>query len=269
MADRGASSSGALSRKLGHFAPLSVEDVQILDNLGTSDEHFEAHRDIVAEGEVPRSMFVLKEGMACRYRILPDGRRQIITFLIPGDLCDLHVFLLKAMDHSIAALTPVRLAAVSRDQLMDLAVSRPRVSAALRWSTMQEEAMLRERIVSLGRRDARGRLAYLLCELLWRYQAIDMVEDHTFRLPLTQLELADTLGLTPVHVNRVLQNLRRQGMLILEHRTMVLLDVDSLQEIAQFNSNYLHLGGAPEEVRRFFERLELERQHGRASTEAS
>ncbi len=104
MAERGLPAGGALARKLAHFAPLTADDVRLLDNLGTNDEQFEAHRDIVAEGEAPRSMFVLKEGMACRYRNLADGRRQIITFLIPGDLCDLHVFLLGAMDHSIATL---------------------------------------------------------------------------------------------------------------------------------------------------------------------
>lgn len=248
-----------LVRKLAHFVPLPDEDVRVLDALGSSDECFAADRDIVREGEVPRSVFVLLDGMACRYRVMPDGRRQIMTFLIPGDLCDLHVFLIRAMDHAIGTLAPVRLAAVAREAVLDLALSRPRISAALWWSALQEEAILRERIVALGRRDARGRVAYLLCELLWRYQVVGLVRDDAVPLPLTQTELADTLGLTPVHVNRVLQDLRRRGLLTLERRQLVLRDVNGLQRIAGLDKAYLHLGGASDEVRAYFDRLERER----------
>ncbi|WP_157986085.1 Crp/Fnr family transcriptional regulator, partial [Teichococcus vastitatis] len=157
-----------LTSKLSHFAPLSVSDQQILDNLAQPEERFPVDVDIITEGMMPRSVFLLKEGVAMRYRNLPDGRRQIMTFLIPGDLCDMHVFLLKEMDHSIGTITPVRVAPISRESIMGMFATHPRISAALWWSSLQEEAMLRERIVSLGRRDARGRVAYLLCELLWR-----------------------------------------------------------------------------------------------------
>src|SRR5690348_3142108 len=114
MGDEAEDSANPLTRKLAHFVPLAEEDLRALDRLMQPDEHFETDQDIVAEGQVPRSVFVLKEGMACRYRILPDGRRQIMTFLLPGDLCDLHVFLFKAMDHSIGTLTPVRIAAIAQ-----------------------------------------------------------------------------------------------------------------------------------------------------------
>lgn len=205
---------------------------------------------------VPRSVFLLKEGMAMRYRNMPDGRRQIMTILIPGDLCDMHVFLLKEMDHSIGTITPVRVAPISRESLMGLFGSRPRISAALWWSSMQEEAMLRERIVSLGRRDARGRIAYMLCELLWRHTAVGLTDCEVFRLPLTQTELADTLGLTPVHVNRVLKDFRQQGLIAINQRILSLLKVEALQALAGFNKGYLHLGGASAEVRRYFDSLE-------------
>jgi CRP-like cAMP-binding protein len=205
-------------------------------------------------------VFVLQEGIACRYRLLPDGRRQIMTFLIPGDLCDLHVFFLKAMDHSIGTLTAVRLAKIEREKVMDIAFRHPRISAALWWSTMQEEAMLRERIVALGRRDAAGRIAYLLCELLWRHKAVGLaLANDSIQLPLTQIELADTLGLTPVHVNRVLQDLRRKGLVTLKSHVLTLLDIDQLQKIAEFNASYLHLGGAPAEISRYFDKLEQQR----------
>jgi CRP-like cAMP-binding protein len=246
----------ALARKLAHFAPLTDGDFRALDQLPQSEEHIQAHQDIVAEGQVPRSVLVLKTGMAYRYRVLRDGRRQIMTFLLPGDLCDLDLFLLKQMDHSIGAVLPVRLSAISRDDVLDMAVQHPRISAGLWWSTMQEEAMLRERIVALGRRDAVGRVAYLLCELLWRQQAIGHGQGDTIPLPLTQMELADALGLTPVHINRVLQDLRRRKLLTLKHRMLVVLDTDKLAKIAAFNRRYLDLGGASEDSARFFEQRE-------------
>lgn len=128
--------------------------------------------------------------------------------------------------------------AIAREQVLDLALSRPRISAALWWSSLQEEAILRERVVALGRRDARGRVAYLLCELLRRHRAVSMVENgDEFALPLTQVGIADTLGLTPVHVNRMLQDLRRQGLITLEQHRLLLRDVEALQRIAEFNED--------------------------------
>ena len=245
-----------LTRKLSHFAPLSVSDQQVLDALAARDRHYPADVDIVAEGTTPLSVFLVKEGMAVRYRALPDGRRQIMTFLIPGDLCDVHVFVLKARDHSISTITPVRIAPISRESMMNVFAHRPRISAALWWSALQEEAMLRERIVSLGRRDARGRIAYLLCELLWRHAAVGLTDGETFRLPLTQTELGDALGLTPVHVNRVLKEFRARRLIAMERRMVDLLDVAGLQDIAAFSEAYLNLGGASEEVTRYFNSLE-------------
>ncbi len=254
--------SNPLIRKLSHFAPLSHSDRQVLDGLATRDEYFPADVDIVSEGSVPKAVFLLKEGMAIRYRTLPDGGRQIMTFLIAGDLCDTHMFLLKTRDHSIGTITGVRIAPISRESMMDIFARRPRISAALWWSSLQEEAMLRERIVSLGRRDARGRIAYLLCELLWRHAAVGLTTGDAFRLPLTQTELGDTLGLTPVHVNRVLKEFRARGLITIEHKVLDLLDVEGLQDIAGFNKDYLHLGGASSEVARYFDRLENEQRGG-------
>jgi len=246
----------SLARKLSLFAPLSDADRAVLAALTPTQEVFRPDTDIAVEGVMPRSVMLVQEGMAVRYRNLPDGRRQIMTFLIPGDLCDPHVFLLKAMDHSIGTITTVRASPVSRAALMETFATRPRISAALWWSSLQEESMLRERIVSLGRRDARGRIAYLLCELLWRHSAMGLAEDETYHLPLTQTELGDALGLTPVHVNRVLREFREQRLIAIEHRILRMLDVDGLQEIAAFNKEYLHLGGASPEVTRYFDRLE-------------
>jgi CRP-like cAMP-binding protein len=260
----GRPTSNPLSRKLTHFIPLSTVDEQILNSLTDGEEHFPAHVDIVAEGMPPRSVFLVKEGLAIRYRNLPDGGRQIMTFLLPGDLCEEHVFLLKTMDHSIGTITPVRLAPISRERMMEMYTHRPRISAALWWSSLQEQAMLRERIVSLGRRDARGRVAYLLCELLWRFAAIGLTHKDGFWLPLTQTELGDTLGLSPVHVNRVLKEFRDHGLILVEQKRISLLDIAALQSIAALSEDYLQLEGASLELARYFDGLETkERAHRR------
>ncbi len=246
----------SLARKLSLFVPLSDADREVLASLTPTAETFRPDVDISVEGTLPRSVMLVQEGMAVRYRNLPDGRRQIMTFLIPGDLCDPHVFLLKTMDHSIGTITAVRASSILRASLMDTFATRPRISAALWWSSLQEESMLRERIVSLGRRDARGRIAYLLCELYWRFDAIGLADNERFHLPLTQTELGDSLGLTPVHVNRVLREFREQRLIAIEHRILRMIEVEGLQEIAAFNKEYLHLGGASPEVTRYFDRLE-------------
>ena len=245
--------------KLSQFAPLTDEDVGLLEALCLPQERFRTGANIVAEGEAPRSGFVLTRGMACRYRLMPDGRRQILTILIPGDFSDLHGFLLQATDHSIAAIGPTRIAAIGREAVIDIIANHPRIGAALWWSAMQEDAMLRERIVALGRRSARGRVAYLLCELVWRQRAIGMAEDHSILLPFTQTDLADMLGLTAVHTNRVLQGFRQDGLITLEHRRLTLLDVERLQAICSLSSDYLKLNSTPPEVLRYFDGLVRDR----------
>lgn len=250
----------ALAAKLSRFAALSDDDVRALDRLCAHEEQFPARVDIAVEGEVPRTAFVVTHGMACRYRILPDGRRQILGFLIPGDFFDLHVFLLKAMDHSVATIVPTRLAAIERDTVIDILELRPRLAAAHWWSALQEDAIQRERIVALGRRDARGRVAYLLCELVWRQTAIGASDGRSIRLPLTQVDLADALGLTPVHINRVLQEFRKAGLITLERGRLRLQDVAELQSIAVLTDAYLHLGGAPAEVLRHLDEQERRRR---------
>src|SRR6267378_4740807 len=249
-----------LVTKLAHFVQLSGEDVRVLDALCVKEERFEAGTDIVLDGDVPRSAFVLTQGMAFRYRLLPNGKRQILTFMIPGDIFGLHAFLLRAMDHSICTLVPTRLAAISRATVFDLFEHHPRIGAALWWSALRQEAINRERIVALGRRSARGRVAYLLCELVWRQTVVGLGEDHAIRLPLTQVELADTLGLTSVHINRILQGFRRDNLIALRRQRLTLLDVDRLQKIAGFNQDYLHLGGASTEVRSYIDTLERNRR---------
>jgi CRP-like cAMP-binding protein len=252
----GENAQNALIAKLSHFGQLKVEDVDLLVALCAKEESFAPRTNISTEGEPPRSDFVLTSGMACRYRLMPNGTRQLLTFLIPGDFCDLRSFLLRSMDHSIGTILETRIAAIGRQTVTHLFAHHPRIAAALRWSAMQEEAMLRERIVSLGRRNAHGRVAHLLCELVWRQMANGSSDNHAIRLPLTQTDLADALGLTSVHVNRVLQEFRRDRLITLARQRLKLLDVPKLQGIAEFNRDYLHLDDTPIEVSRYLGQLE-------------
>ena len=259
MADDDRRTQNPLIAKLSQFAPLSNGDVGVLNALCQREERYPAGANIAVEGEAPRSAFVVTRGIACRYRLMQDGRRQILTILIPGDFFDLHGFLLKATDHSVATIGPTWIAAFDREAVMDIVLNHPRIGAALWWSEMQEDAMLRERIVALRRRGARGRLAYLLCEIVWRQRAIGMAEDHAIRLPFTQTDLADTLGLTSVHINRVLQGFRRDELITLEHRRLTLRNVEKLQAISGLTSRYLQLGSTPPEVVHYFDQLERNR----------
>jgi CRP-like cAMP-binding protein len=259
MIDNDRRTQNPLVAKLSQFAPLSDKDIGVLDALCQGEERHRAGANISVEGEAPRSAFLVTRGIACRYRLMPDGRRQILTILIPGDFCDLHGFLVKTIDHSVAAIGPTRIAAISREAVMDIVLNHPRIGAALWWSAVQEDAMLRERIVALGRRSARGRLAYFLCEIVWRQRSIGMAKDHAIRLPFTQTDLADALGLTSVHVNRVLQGFRRDELITLERRRLTLRNVEKLEAISGLTSRYLQLRSTPPEVLRYFDQLERDR----------
>jgi CRP-like cAMP-binding protein len=249
----------ALVAKLSQFAPLSHKDIGLLVALCVPEERLRAEVNIVVEGETPRSLFVVTRGMAYRYRLMPDGRRQMLTILLPGDLFGLPRFLLHPMDHSVAAIGPTRIAAIGREAVIDIVANHPRIGAALWWSVMQEEAMLRERIVALGRRSARGRVAYLVCEIVWRQRALGIAEGHAVRLPFTQTDLGDMLGLTAVHINRVLQGFRRDELITLDRRRLTLLDIERLQGIAGLTPEYLKLNSTPPDILRYLDALERDR----------
>jgi CRP-like cAMP-binding protein len=221
MRARDGFSHNALVAKLSRFAPLSDDDVGVLEALCSKEERVNVGVNLVDEVSAPRQGFVVTRGLACRYRALSNGSRQILTFLIPGDFFDLHGFLLSVADHSVITMAPTRLATIDRDKVSEMVMHRPRLGAALWWSAMQEAAMLRERIVMLGRKNARARVAYFFCELFWRHRAAGLSEDHSLQLPLTQTDIGDALGLTSVHVNRVLQGLRRDGLIHVSSPTAV------------------------------------------------
>jgi len=230
-----------LARKLSSFVDLSPDDCRHLDDLCTDTRTWGAGGTLIREGDRPEVVFLLLDGWACRYKLLPDGSRQIMAYLIPGDLCDIHIFILKAMDHSIGLLSEANVAAISKAAMQRTLEERPAIARALFWSTLVDEATLREWLVNMGQRDAYARLAHLFCEMWLRMKQIGLTHGNSFTLPVTQEELGDTMGLTSVHVNRVLQRLRAEGLLSLARGQMTLHDIDRLREIAGFDPNYLHL----------------------------
>jgi len=231
----------AWAAKLRQYSELPPDDEAHLDALIAEPQHYEAKADIISEGEKPTHIHVVVSGFACRYKLLADGRRQITAYLVPGDMCDLYVFLLKEMDHSVAALESSRVAAVPRDAILRISDERPRLARALWWATLVDEAVLRQWVVNVGRRTAYERVAHVLWELFLRMRVIGAVNGQSFDLPLTQQEIADTLGLSIVHVNRTLQRLREEGILRSSGRRLTVLDAHRLKAISGFDPTYLHM----------------------------
>jgi CRP-like cAMP-binding protein len=236
-----------LIRKLANFTQLTVtERDALLDAIGPA-RHFGPREDIVPEGGPADGVNLILEGIACRYKLLPDGRRQILAYMVPGDTCDLCAFVLGRMDHGIASLAPASVAVIPQERMAGLSATYPNIRRALWWAALVEEATTREWLVNVGQRTAYERLAHLLCEMFVRLRAVGLVEGDRCELPLTQAELADTLGLSTVHVNRTLQDLRRAGFITLRGKNLVVHDFPALARAAMFNPSYLDLGRAGEE----------------------
>ncbi|UUL83265.1 Crp/Fnr family transcriptional regulator [Sphingomonas qomolangmaensis] len=195
---------------------------------------------MIREGDEPGPVFVILEGWACRYKILPSGARQIMAFMIPGDSCDLHVNLLPEMDHSIQAITTATVATIPKATMQSLMADHPAIARAMYTAQLIDESIMRSWIVSMGRRSSIERVAHLMCELYLRAYSIGLVTDGEVALPLSQLVLADALGMTSVHINRVLKELRLAGAMALRRGSLDIIDPVKLIQIAGFDENYLH-----------------------------
>lgn len=232
--------SNRFIQKLRSFADLTAGDVAALEKALSSPRPYAARQDLIREGDVPGPMFVMLDGWACRYKILPNGSRQIMAFLMPGDACDLHTKLLDQMDHGIQTITPAKVATVSRDTMRELMRNHPNVATGMYLAQLVDEGIMRAWIVSMGRRSSIERVAHLICELYLRARNIGLTHDAVFALPLSQLVLADSLGMTPVHINRVLKELRLGGAMAIARGSVTIIDPLKLVRIAGFDDNYLH-----------------------------
>lgn len=227
-------------QKLEALAELTADEIGALKGVTALPRKFPAKQDLIREGDQPGPVLVMIDGWAFRYKILPNGLRQVTAFLMPGDACDLHVGMLTEMDHSIQTLTSARVAMISREEMDGMMIRHPGITRALYLAQLTDEATLRAWIVSMGRRTSAERVAHLMCELYARARSIGLVEGEELTLPASQIVLADALGMTAVHINRILKDLRLAGAMTLNRGSLHILDPQKLARIAGFDENYLH-----------------------------
>jgi len=242
--------SNPFIKKLSRFVVLGDEEVGALEHLSRNPRDFKGGHDLILEGAKPEYVFLLMEGWAYRYKHLKDGSRQILAYLLPGDLCDIHVFLLDEMDNSIGLLCDSKVVMIPAGEVLSVMDQFPKIERALWWATLVDEGTLREWLLNVGQRNAYQKLSHLFCELAVRMKAAGLVDDDgSFSLPVTQIELADTTGLTSVHVNRTLKRLRDEKMITIGSRRLHILDPERLAEVAGFSQEYLHVEGEPVEMK--------------------
>lgn len=225
--------------KLGAFLDLRQESLAYLEGLQRNVQRFSPGNDLIVEGETCDRIFVLQEGWTYSYKMLPDGRRQILNFGLPGDFLGVRASLFETAEHSRAALTHVVVSSFPARMISEICRTRPEIAMAIQWASAREQAMLAEHLVSLGRRSAYERLAHLLLELLNRLQLVGLAGEKSYALPLTQEILADALGLSIVHVNRTLRKLRERGLVETRDRKVVIRNVERLSDEALFENDYL------------------------------
>jgi CRP-like cAMP-binding protein len=223
---------------------LDEDDIRAIRNLPIRTREVGADHTIISEGDRPQDCCLLSEGFAFRSRTTLDGLRQILSLHIPGEIPDLQSLHLRRMDHDLTTLTPCTLGLIPHDAVRHVTSTRPNVAAALWRETLIDAAIFREWVVDLGRRSATARMGHFLNELYSRLKSIGRAKNGMFELPITQTELADCLGLSTVHVNRVLQDLRKQGLLKVTRSEFHLLKQEHLKELAGFDPAYLHLDPA-------------------------
>jgi CRP-like cAMP-binding protein len=230
-----------LVMKMKRFAALSEAEIGAVSRLLGQRLSVDAGRDVVRQGEKPATVSLVLEGLACRYKLTETGERQIVGIMVPGDLCDLHAFLLDKMDHSIAALTNLTITHISKDHLLQLFDTEPRITRALWWGTLVDESTLREWVMNVATRSSYERLAHLLSELCMRLETVGLATPEACDIPIRQTDLADAVGLGRTHVNASLAKLQEEGLIDLRRGGIRVLDVKGLRAAGQFNQHYLHL----------------------------
>jgi len=227
--------------KLESLARLDAADRQGLADLPIRTRSVEAGVDVAAHGDIPTECAFVIDGLLCRYALTGGGGRQIVSFHIPGDLPDRDSLHLTALDHSIGALSASRVAFIPHAALYRLVKNSPNIALALWRDAVVEGGVYRQWLTSIGRRTARQRLAHVICETLTRMEAVGQVDNDQFHFPATQLQLGDALGLSSVHVNRTLQELRTDGLLTWKGTVVTILDRARLREAGDFDPGYLCL----------------------------
>jgi CRP-like cAMP-binding protein len=233
-----------LVKRLERFAPLDGGDRAALLALPHAIRTLSPGIHLIRDGERSEQCSLLLSGFACRYKLTGDGGRQIIAIHMPSEFVDLQNIFLSRADHSVQTLSEVELAVISQQAMREVAASRPAIARALWVDTLIEASVFREWVVNVGRRDSRARVAHILCELSLRLGAAGLSFEHSYELPMTQEQLADAVGLTSVHVNRVLKQLAGDGLISRDRRAIRIEDWSRMRAAGDFNERYLHLDRA-------------------------
>ena len=220
---------------------LTEAEEQALEEAASHRIDVAADVDLVCEGDVMNQSLLLEKGWACRYSTLPDGRRQILALHVSGDFVDLQSFPLKRMDHTVATLSPCRIAVYPHENLRRLSETMPHLTRMLWLATLIDAAILRQWLLGAGQRSALERAAHLICELFTRLDVVGGAPGKAFDLPLTQAELGDVLGISQVHANRVVGDLRRRSLVTWRDEQVRILNLEGLKELAAFDPTYLVL----------------------------
>jgi CRP-like cAMP-binding protein len=228
-------------RRLGSFRPISETAAATLERaLRERVLRLDAGQDLIAEGDRPDRVRIVLSGWLARYKTLEDGRRQIVNFVLPGDACDGFAYLLQRQDHSISSLTAVVYSEIERERFERLIASDRMLMEAFWCESLAHCAIQREWAVNIGRRMALERVAHLLCEIFERLRSVGLVNGDNCAFPVTQMDLADATGLSVVHLNRTLQELRAAGLIVLRERILTINDLDALKSTGLFTPLYLH-----------------------------
>ncbi|MDT9599375.1 Crp/Fnr family transcriptional regulator [Sphingosinicella rhizophila] len=229
-----------LLKRLSKLSPLDEADRRAMTSLPTTIEVVSRNAYLVREGAVTKRCCLLLRGYACRHKTTGDGGRQIVSFHLPGDLLDLQQLLLPRADHNVQAISMATIAWIPSAELQRLLRARPNVAGALWRDSLVEASIFREWVLNVGRRDAKSRIAHLLCEFAARQDAAGLGGPERFELPMSQEDIADATGFTPVHVNRMLQALVTDGVIVRDVRKIEIADLDRMRRIADFDPAYLH-----------------------------
>jgi CRP-like cAMP-binding protein len=228
-----------LAMKLNTFVPLSAAELACIADMQANPLKLKRGRQLTHEGDTGQKAFVLQEGRACSFKVLSNGSRQIISFPIAGDIIGLRSVLLRTADHSFSAITDSVASPMEGAHVLKCVTEFPRLGAALLWAASRDEAMVVEHLVSIGRRSAIERTAHFFLELAERLSLIGQATETEFECPLSQFVIADALGLTAIHVNRVLRQLRERRLLSVRKRTVKIQDHEGLRKLAGFQGSYL------------------------------
>lgn len=231
----------ALARKLSLRSTLSPQERAAVAALPVGEVRVASRDYFAREGEVLTRACMLIDGFAARYKLLPDGARQIVSLHVSGDIIDLHSVVLGVVDHSAAALGPARVAYLPHKAVLDAMEVYPGIARAFWYDAMVDGAIAREWLLNIGRRDAYGRLAHLFCEMALRMEAVGLCHDGRFQFMVTQSELADATAMTPVHVNRTLHKMREAGLISITGSEVRIENWNALSRAGSFDPTYLYL----------------------------